>query len=222
MLKQVGQDWVNPDRIELIPHFMTQQDALLQGIVAAMREEVEMGKIGGHLLIDSLKNTLAIHLLRNYCTTQPKLSRYANGLSKATLQQLREYIHNHLDQDVKLLELATIAQMSPYHFLRLFKQSMGVTPHQYILQRRIEKVKHMLQHSELSMADIAARVGFCDQSHLTCCFKRLLGKTPKQFQQPQAQERPKTPQLSSRNLRYQFSKLAADSTGEGSCKLPTR
>ena len=184
LLQQVGQDWVNPARIELIPHFMTQQDALIQGIVSALREELERGKIGGYLLIDSLKTTLAIHLLRNYCTTQPK-SSYADGLSKSTLQQMTQYINEHLHQDLKLIELAAIAQMSPYHFLRLFKQSVGVTPHQYILQCRIEKAKYLLCNDrELSIAEIAVRVGFCDQSHLTRYFKRIVGVTPKQLLQP--------------------------------------
>lgn len=71
LLQSIGQDWVNLDRIELIPHFMTQQDALLQSIVSTLREEVKGDKLGGQLLIDSLRATLAIHLLRNYCTTQP-------------------------------------------------------------------------------------------------------------------------------------------------------
>lgn len=182
LLKQVGQDLVNPDRIELMPRFMSQQDALIQGIFSTVRDELESGKIGGDLLVDSLKTTLAIHLLRNYCTTQPKRSRYADGLSSLTLQQVTEYIHEYLDQDVKLINLAAIVQISPYHFLRLFKQKMGVTPHQYILQHRIEKAKHLLQHSELSIAEIAVRTGFCDQSHLTRCFKRKVGVTPKSLQ----------------------------------------
>jgi AraC family transcriptional regulator len=181
LLKQVGEDVVDPDRIELIPHYMTKQDILIQGIFCALRQELESGKIGGYLLIDSLKTTLAIHLLRNYCTTQPRLSSYRDGLSKSKLQQVTEYINEHLDQDIKLIELAAIAQISPYHFLRLFKQSMGIAPHQYILQRRIDRAKYLLKESELSIADIAFRVGFCDQSHLTRCFKRLLGMTPKQF-----------------------------------------
>jgi AraC family transcriptional regulator len=183
LLKQVGQDWVDCDRIELIPHFMTRQDVLIQGIFCALREELESDKIGGYLLIDSIKTTLAIHLLRNYCTTQPKLSSYADGLSTLKLQQVREYINEHLDRDIKLSEIAAIAQMSQYHFLRLFKQSMGVTPHQYILQCRIDKAKYLLRHSQLSIADIAVRVGFCDQSHLTRYFKRIVGVTPKQLLQ---------------------------------------
>ena len=181
LLEQVGQDLVNCDRIELIPHYMEEQDILIQGIFGALRQELEFGKIGGYLLVDSLKTALAIHLLRNYCTAQPRLSSYTDGLSKSKLQQITEYINEHLHEDLKLIEIAAIAQISPYHFLRLFKQSMGITPHQYILQRRINKAKYLLRDSELSIAEIALGVGFCDQSHLTRCFKRLLGMTPKQF-----------------------------------------
>jgi AraC family transcriptional regulator len=184
LLQQIGQDWVNPDRLELIPRFMSEQDELMQGIFSTLRKELTTGGIGGHLLVDSLKTALTIHLLRNYCTTSPKLSSYSNGLSQSKLTLVKEYIKVHLDRDLKLTEIAAIAQMSPYHFLRLFKQSTGVTPHQYILQSRIDKAKYLLQQSELSMTEIAMRVGFCDQSHLTRCFKRILGVTPKQFLSP--------------------------------------
>ncbi len=184
LLKQVGIDWVNCDRIELIPQFMTGQDVLIQGIFSTLKAELETGGFGGALLVDSLKTALAIHLLRNYCTTVPKLSSHADGLSSVKLTLVTDYINTHLHEELKLTEIAAIAQMSPYHFLRLFKQSMGVTPHQYILQRRIDKAKYLLQLSDLSIANIALRVGFCDQSHLTRYFKRILGLTPKQFSQP--------------------------------------
>ncbi|WP_293127455.1 AraC family transcriptional regulator [Microcoleus sp. bin38.metabat.b11b12b14.051] len=183
LLKQVGQDLVDPDRIELIPHFMTEQDPLIQGIIAALRDELESAKIGGYLLVDSLKTTLALHLLRKYCTAPPQPRSYAGGLSKAKLQQVTEYIAEHLHREVKLIELAAIAQISPYHFLRLFKNSLGITPHQYILQRRIEKAKYLLLHTELSITEVAATAGFYDQSHLTRYFKRIVGVTPKQLLQ---------------------------------------
>lgn len=183
LLKQVGSDWVNSDRIELIPRFMTVQDALIQGIFSTLKAELETGGFSGTLLVDSLKTALAIHLLRNYCTTVPK-SSYGDSLPSAKLTLVTDYINAHLHEELKLTEIAAIAQISPYHFLRLFKQSIGVTPHKYILHSRIDKAKYLLQSSDLSIADIALRVGFCDQSHLTRCFKRILGLTPKQFLQP--------------------------------------
>ncbi|MFH7029479.1 MAG: AraC family transcriptional regulator [Heteroscytonema crispum UTEX LB 1556] len=126
LLKQVGEDFV--DRIQLVPHFMSERDVLIQGIFSTLKDELESSKIGGNLLIDNLKTTLTLHLLRKYCTTKPKLSSYKDGLSALKLQQVKEYINEHLHQDLKLIDLAAIAQISPYHFLRLFKQSMGVIP----------------------------------------------------------------------------------------------
>jgi AraC family transcriptional regulator len=183
LLKQVGQDWVNPDQIELRPQFMSESDPFIQSIVLTLKGEAEIKGIGSYLLIDSLKTALAVHLLRNYCVTRPKLSSYSNGLSQVTLTLVKEYINDHLHQDLKLDEIAAIAQLSPYHFLRLFKQSIGITPHQYILQCRLNQAKHLLQNSNLSTAEIAIRTGFCDQSHLTRYFKRIIGVTPKQLLQ---------------------------------------
>ncbi|HEY9615994.1 MAG TPA: AraC family transcriptional regulator, partial [Microcoleaceae cyanobacterium] len=171
----------NPDQIELQPQFMSKADPLIQSILLTLKAEAEVGGIGSYLLIDSLKTALAIHLLRNYCVTRPKLSSYSNGLSQVTLTVVTEYINNHLHQDLKLDHIAAIAQLSPYHFLRLFKRSIGITPHQYILQCRLNQAKYLLQHSSLSITEIAIRTGFCDQSHLTRYCKRIIGMTPKQL-----------------------------------------
>jgi AraC family transcriptional regulator len=183
LLKQVGQDWVNTDQIELRPHFMSESDPFLQSILLTLKGEAECGGMGSHLLLDSLKTALAVHLLRNYCATRPKLSSNLSGLSQVTLALVKEYINAHLHQDLKLKEIAAIAQISPYHFLRLFKQSMGITPHQYILQCRLNRAKYLLQNSELSIVEIVTQTGFCDQSHFTRYFKRLTGITPRQLLQ---------------------------------------
>jgi AraC family transcriptional regulator len=183
LLQQIGQDWVNPDKIELTPQFMSERDDLIQSIFSTLSAELATGGIGSNLLVDSLKTALAIHLLRNYCTTLPRLSSYADGLSAAKLTLITEYINSHLDRDLKLAELSIIAQISPYHFLRLFKKSLGTTPHQYILQQRIDRAKYLLKSSSLDISEIALRVGFCDSSHLTRCFKSSLGKTPSQWRQ---------------------------------------
>lgn len=183
LLQNIGQDWVNPDRIELQSRFMSESDAFIQNILLTLKAEAEIGGIGSHLLIDSLKIALAVHLLRNYCVTRPNLSSYSNGLSQAKLTLVKDYINSRLHQDLKLDEIAAIAQISPYHFLRLFKQSTGTTPHQYILQCRLNQAKSLLKYSDLSIVEIATRTGFCDQSHLTRYFKRILGVTPKKLLQ---------------------------------------
>ncbi|WAL60267.1 helix-turn-helix transcriptional regulator [Thermocoleostomius sinensis] len=183
LLQHMGQDWVNPDQIELRPQFMSESDAFIQGIFATLKAEAEIGGMGSFLLIDSLKTSLAIHLLRHYCATRPKLFQSSNGLSQAALTRVKDYINEHLHQVLNLSKIAAIAQLSPYHFLRLFKQRMGITPHQYILQCRLNRAKYLLQHSELSIVEIAAQTGFCDQSHLTRSCKRIMGMTPKQLMQ---------------------------------------
>ncbi|MFQ4139803.1 helix-turn-helix domain-containing protein [Nodosilinea sp. PGN35] len=183
VLQQVGQDWVDPDRIELVPRFMTGPDPLVQTIVSTLTAEVEAGGWGGQLLVDSLTTALAVHLLRHYCTTQPPRSSCAGGLSAARLGQVKDYIAAHLSHDLRLVELAAIAQVSPAYFARLFKASEGLSPRQYILKQRVEQAEVLLRHSPLSLAAIAQRVGFCDQSHLTRCFKRFTNVTPAQFRQ---------------------------------------
>ena len=187
LLQHIGQDWINPDKIELRPQFMSERDDLIQSIFTTLSAEATTGGIGSNLLIDSLRTTLAIHLLRNYCTTVPRLSSYADGLSAAKLTLVKDYINTHLDLDLKLMELSAIAQISPYYFLRLFKKNIGITPHQYILQQRIERAKYLLLSSNLDISEIAFRVGFCDSSHLNRCFKSILGKTPSQWRQLRSQ-----------------------------------
>ena len=182
LLKQVSQDLVDRDRLTLTPQFMNDGDELIQGIFLTLKDELESHQIASGLLIDSLKTTLAIHLLRKYCTTKPKLSTYENGLSPSRFKQVTEYINEHLDRDLKVIDLAAIAQISPYHFIRLFKKATDKTPHQYILQQRIEKAQYLLQHEiNLNISEIAATVGFCDQSHFTKYFKRITGVTPRQY-----------------------------------------
>jgi AraC family transcriptional regulator len=187
LLKQVGQDWINPDRIELMPRFMSEQDSFIQGIFTSLRNELETEEIGSRLLIDSLKTALVIHLLRNYCTTSPKLVDRSEGLSRSQLILVTDYIYEHLDRDLKLVDLAAIVRISPYHFLRLFKQSLGITPHQYILRSRLDRAKYQLQQGNSNIAKIAIAMGFCDQSHFTRYFKRAFGLTPKQFLQARSQ-----------------------------------
>jgi AraC family transcriptional regulator len=113
-----------------------------------------------------------------YC--QATITSKNRSLSHVQLQQAIDYIYTHLNRDLSLAELASVINISPTYFASLFKQAMGTSPHQYVIQQRVERAKLMLLRTDLAIADIAIQVGFSSQSHLTQQFKRLTGLTPKQ------------------------------------------
>jgi AraC family transcriptional regulator len=102
------------------------------------------------------------------------------SLTQAQLQRSLDYIHTHLDRELSLTELAEVINISPTYFASLFKQAIDISPHQYVIQQRVERAKLMLLKTDLAIADIALQVGFSSQSHLTQQFKRFTGMTPKQ------------------------------------------
>jgi AraC family transcriptional regulator len=85
------------------------------------------------------------------------------------------------EEAVDLNELAGTAGVGYFHFFKAFKQSMGVSPNQYMLERRVERAKALLARTELPIADIALRVGFSSQSHFATTFRRLAGATPRVY-----------------------------------------
>jgi AraC family transcriptional regulator len=173
-------EYISGNSVELLPQFMV-SDSLLFGVGNALKRELQTSGLGGQLYIDALLGALFAHLLQYYCTQKPIHETYVSGLPKYKLQQILDYIHAHLDQELALADLAAIAQITPNYFATQFKQSTGFAPHQYVIQQRIERAKKLLTNGEEKIADIACQVGFAHQSHLTRHFKRLVGVTPKQF-----------------------------------------
>lgn len=166
--------------VEFIPNF-SKPDPLIHNIGVALKSELEFSGLGSRLYVESLTAALMAHLLRHY-STQKSISKInSQGLPKQKLQQVIDYIHQYLEQDLALAELAAIANLSPNYFSNLFKQSTGLAPHQYVIQCKIERAKQLLLRDELSIADVAHNLGFSHQSHLSRHFKRLVGVTPKAF-----------------------------------------
>lgn len=173
---------VERDGVELIPHFAT-ADPLIHQLGLALKRALENANSSSRLYAETMTTALMVHLLQHYCAQQLRLPTYTGGLCQRKLQQVIDYIQANLDQDLSLTELATLAQMSPHYFSQLFKQSMGVPPHQYVIRCRIERAKELLVQRQFSIADVAKVVGFADQSHFHRHFKRLVGLTPRAFKQ---------------------------------------
>src|SRR5262249_12303007 len=163
------------DNLDL-PHF--------RAVMWAVDAELTSGGAGGRLAAESLANVLAVHLLRHVLAPRRPARGHDGPLPRGRLRAVVEYIEEHLDAGVSLDELAAVARLSPYHFARQFKRATGLPPHQYVILRRVERAKQLLQGGALSLAEVALHAGFLDQSQFCRHFKRLVGVTPGQFRTP--------------------------------------
>lgn len=119
-------------------------------------------------------------LLRMLVPAEPQ-SPVRGGLSAGALRRVREHIEAQLADRIDLASLAGIAGVSVFHFVRQFKQSVGQTPHAYIVERRIERARSMLARTDFPLAEIALAAGFADQAHFARLFHRMTGSTPREF-----------------------------------------
>ncbi len=179
LVTQTADELASRGTIELIESKKVTQDPLLQQIGLALKAEIDEGMAAfSSLYAESLASALSAHLLRRYTVWKPTMRDSASNHSALTLRHVIAYIHDNLDHHLTLAELSSIAVMSPYHFARTFKQVTGVAPHQYVLNARLERAKSLLLRGNLSIAEVAQKVGFFDQSHFTRYFKRIIGVTP--------------------------------------------
>jgi AraC family transcriptional regulator len=156
----------------------------LRAAMLAVNDELTADAAGDRLVAESLANVLAVHLIRSASAPRSPALRTAGALAPRKLHAVVEYVEEHL-AGLTLAQMAAAAHLSVYHFARQFKAATGLPPHQYVLTRRIERAKQLLQTgSDFSLAEVAASAGFSDQSQFSHHFKRLVGVTPGQFRTP--------------------------------------
>jgi AraC family transcriptional regulator len=157
----------------------------LRAAMLAVDAELTSGGVGGPLAAESLANLLAVDLIRHVLAPHDHARRRDGALPQGKVRAVVDYIENHLDAAPSLEQMAAVAGLSPYHFARQFKAATGLPPHQYVIARRVERAKQLLQTgTDKSLAEVAAHAGFSDQSVFSHHFKRLVGVTPGQFRTP--------------------------------------
>jgi AraC family transcriptional regulator len=171
---------MNSDCLELLPEFRI-RDPQIEAIALMLLTELKQENLGGRLYIESLANVLAVHLLRQYAAAKPHLQIYEGGSPQRQLVRVLDYINEHLDRDIKLKDLAQLLGISQFHFSHLFKQAIGVSPYQYLIQQRIERAKQLLKQTDRSIMDISLECGFNSHSHLSKQFRQFTGITPKAY-----------------------------------------
>ena len=180
LLNQATQE-LRQREIELIPQFSV-NDPVIQQLAIALKIEIQTGCMSGRLYGESLGTALAARLALNYAVSKPSLEFKAGGLSRSQLTRVIDYMQANLTQDLSILDLATLIGMSESHFSRSFKQSVGISPYQYLMQQRVERAKQLLKKQSTAISTIALDCGFANQTHLTKVFRQMTGATPKAYQ----------------------------------------
>jgi AraC family transcriptional regulator len=131
------------------------------------------------LLLDSWALILGENVLRSFSSYANRRAHTSFGkFSARGFARVVDYIESNIDRDLPLDALAGVVTMSPYYFARRFKETVGVSPHRYVMTRRVRHAQAQLKATERGIADIAASCGFSNQGHLTNMFQRFLGVTP--------------------------------------------
>ena len=158
------------------------RDHQLKALIEALIAEAEAGNPGGSLLVDALTTALAVHFAANYAQApQAALRHLDTGLTRQQLRRATEYMEANIAASVSLEDIAKEVGLSKYHFSRQFKQSTGATPYQFLMTRKMDKARALLETGENPITDIAHQLNFSDQSHFNRAFKKRFGLSPRAF-----------------------------------------
>lgn len=168
---------MDPNNIEIADRFQL-RDPFIEHIGWALKADIESGGGGGRLFRESLGTALAARLLQRHSRRSLPMRDPQGGLSAWKLKLVISHIEDNLEGELSLAEIAQVAGVSVSHLKTLFRRSTGTPVHQYILRRRVERAKLLLQDQNLSIAQIAFATGFAHQSHLARHMRKILGVTP--------------------------------------------
>ncbi len=156
-------------------------DRIVYDFAMGMKQEMEQGQPAAEMYMQSLAISLSVHLGTQYQASGKPIYAPKGKLSSLQLKQLLEYCNVFLREDFGVDDLAALVHLSPFHFTRLFKNTVGVAPHQFILRMKIERAKQLMKKGESTLSQVAYELGFADQAHLSNAFRKIVGISPRQY-----------------------------------------
>lgn len=160
-----------------------EDDAKLQSLLTEFSKELLAEDAGKEIVMRALLEQILVQLLRNHSrarrSDELELSRV--GLIDRRIRRSVELMHAQLDQDLSLKTIASASYLSPFHFARLFKKITGSSPHNYLAAIRANRAQQLLAETDLSITQVAVRVGYLSASHFTKAFRLATGTTPREF-----------------------------------------
>ncbi len=146
-----------------------------------LKNALENRDLGSEVLFESLARVFLVKLIRRYGERHDQAPDFAKGFTAAHYKRVLDYVATNYSRSISVQELAREAALSPSHFSRLFKETIGQSPHRFVMSYRVEQARKMLADPDPTLAQVALRCGFSDQAHFSRTFKQIEGVTPKTF-----------------------------------------
>jgi AraC family transcriptional regulator len=157
------------------------EDEFLKGVAHTLQNEIWKGEEADNIYIDGLIISFIIHLASRYPASNKKIFAPKGKLSASQLLAVIEFAKNSIHKNIRLSEMAAEVHLSEYHFARLFRQTVGISPYKYVLQMKIAQAKNLIRQQKKSCSDVAYILNFSDQAHFSHVFKRFTGYSPRNF-----------------------------------------
>lgn len=155
-------------------------DEALDSLMEQLREELLLRQ-ASPLFVQGMAQAIAIHLARNCGVTNEESRSSSPSLPGFKVQQITDWIAEHVSEDFDLAHLAAQAGLSKFHFQRLFKSAVGVSPSRYHINLRMSLARQLLRETKRSIVDVALEVGYSDPSHFAQLFRRETGLSPSDY-----------------------------------------
>jgi len=164
---------------EIVPTLFKQDDRLLQ-LTRQLEDEITNPNFASRLMVEGLCRAIVSLIAR--INLEPIAAQAERiHLPQWKVKRLIDYIEGNLDQSISLKDLAGVVGLSTFHFARVFKRAIGISPYQFVRERRIERSQYLLIEDQMEMSQLALACGFASQSHFTAAFTKSVGKSPGRF-----------------------------------------
>jgi AraC family transcriptional regulator len=137
--------------------------------------------VGSDVMFESFARVFLVKLIQRYGAARDEARDFRTSFTAQHYKKVLDFIEANLERQIAIEELADLAALSPFHFSRLFKETIGESPHQFVLSLRVERAKKLLAAPRVALSEVALRCGFADQAHFSRAFKQATGQTPKAF-----------------------------------------
>lgn len=177
LLKEAARDLLGPEaETPSLSEFSGQRDETMLTLLQQLQGELEAPSV---LYVQSLARCLAVHLVRTYRREQASKPR--GGLTAFQLSKINALMEQHLDENLRLADLASEVGLSEFHFSRSFKKATGLSPTRYFTQKRMERARRLLLETDKTVLEVSLDVGYASASHFADVFRRATGITPTEY-----------------------------------------